>query len=101
MKTPEQEARDMLERIGVEGAQQFSAGDVVELANLIADRRGVGVHAPKLEYEVLHVLPTDSAANMRDVLNRMGDQGWELVSTPHAPSTDSVMLMIFKRGRAQ
>lgn len=35
--TPEQEARDMLERMGVEGAQDFTAGDLVELANLIAE----------------------------------------------------------------
>lgn len=32
----EQQARDLLERCGVEDAQSFSAGDVVELANLIA-----------------------------------------------------------------
>ncbi len=34
--TAEQQARDMLERIGVDGAQSFSSGDVVELANLIS-----------------------------------------------------------------
>lgn len=35
--TAEQQARDMIERItGMEEAQQLSAGDVVELANLIA-----------------------------------------------------------------
>ena len=34
----EQQARDMLERMGVEDAQSWSAGEVVELANLIADR---------------------------------------------------------------
>jgi hypothetical protein len=34
-KTLEQQARDLLERAGIEGAQQLSAGDVVELANLI------------------------------------------------------------------
>lgn len=34
--TPEQEARDILERMGIENAQSFSAGDVVELANLVA-----------------------------------------------------------------
>lgn len=39
MKTPEQEARDIMERMGIENAQQFTAGDVVELANLIADHR--------------------------------------------------------------
>lgn len=35
--TAEQKARDLLERLGVEGAQSFSAGEIVELANLIAD----------------------------------------------------------------
>jgi adenylate kinase len=33
--TAEQQARDMLERIGVDGAQSFTAGDLVELANLL------------------------------------------------------------------
>jgi hypothetical protein len=35
----EQQARDMLERMGIEDAQSFTSGDVVELANLIATRR--------------------------------------------------------------
>jgi hypothetical protein len=35
--TAEQKARDLLERCGVEDAQEFSAGDLVELANLIAE----------------------------------------------------------------
>ncbi len=35
--TTEQNARDMLERMGVPDAQAYSAGEVVELANLIAD----------------------------------------------------------------
>lgn len=35
--TAEQKARDMLERMGVPDAQEYSAGDLVELANLIAD----------------------------------------------------------------
>ena len=33
--TAEQQARDMLERMGVDGAQSFTAGDLVELANLL------------------------------------------------------------------
>lgn len=33
--TPEQAARDMLERMGVDDAQSWSAGEVVEVANLI------------------------------------------------------------------
>ena len=50
--TPEQKARDMLERMGVEGAQNFSAGDLVELANLIAekgDMRQLREKAPLVE----------------------------------------------------
>jgi hypothetical protein len=35
----EQMARDLLERIGVEDAQSFSSGDLVELANLIREQR--------------------------------------------------------------
>ncbi len=38
IETPEQAARDMLERMGIENAQNFTAGDVVELANLIAEK---------------------------------------------------------------
>ena len=37
--TAEQQARDLLERMGVNNAQAFTAGDVVELANLIRDAR--------------------------------------------------------------
>ena len=36
MKSAEQQARDMLERAGVENAQNISASDIVEIANLIA-----------------------------------------------------------------
>jgi hypothetical protein len=36
-KSAEQQARDLLEQCGVEDAQSFSAGDVVALANLIAE----------------------------------------------------------------
>lgn len=35
----EQEAREMLERMGWDDAQSLTAGDVVELANLIAEVR--------------------------------------------------------------
>ena len=34
-QTAEQQARDLLERMGIEDAQSFSSGDLVELANLI------------------------------------------------------------------
>ncbi len=34
--TAEQKARNVLERLGIENAQDFSAGELVEIANLIA-----------------------------------------------------------------
>lgn len=37
--TAEQEGRDMLDRMGVPRAQRFSAGELVELANVIAATR--------------------------------------------------------------
>lgn len=36
-KSAEQQARDLLERLEVPGAQAFSAGELVELADVIAD----------------------------------------------------------------
>lgn len=39
--TAEQQARDMLERMGVPEAQSYTAGDLVELANLIAHAQDV------------------------------------------------------------
>lgn len=36
-KSAEQQARDLLEQYGLEDAQSMTAGDLVELANLIAD----------------------------------------------------------------
>ena len=43
MNTAEQEARDLLDPMGVPGAQEFSAGELVELANLIANKRSHGL----------------------------------------------------------
>ncbi len=37
--TAEQQARDLLDRMGVDDAQSYSAGELVELANLIAMSR--------------------------------------------------------------
>jgi hypothetical protein len=36
-KSAEQDARDLLEQCGVEDAQSFTAGDVIALANFIAE----------------------------------------------------------------
>ena len=37
----EQKARDMLERMGVEGAQIYTSSDLVELANLISANESI------------------------------------------------------------
>jgi hypothetical protein len=50
--TAEQKARDMLDRMGVDDAQSFSAGDLVELANLIAARDGAAAMVAKFKAEV-------------------------------------------------
>lgn len=55
--TAEQRARDLLERMGVANAQEFSAGELVELANII-NRAG-----PE---------PTAGAENFGDVCVRAG-----------------------------
>jgi len=51
--TPEQKARDLLERMGFQEAQNMSAGDVGELAQLISDmdtaRRDAEILRGKLE----------------------------------------------------
>jgi len=45
MITAEQKARDLLQRLGVKNAQSYTAGDLVELANLIArDDEAAALH---------------------------------------------------------
>jgi hypothetical protein len=39
MESAEQQARDMLARMGVPDAQSYSSGDLMELANLIAEAK--------------------------------------------------------------
>jgi hypothetical protein len=39
--TAEQQARDMLHRMGLDGAQWFKSGDIVELVNLIESHRAL------------------------------------------------------------
>lgn len=58
-QTPEQAARDLLERIGVEDAQTFTAGDVVELANLISELRQWRELGAELERLAADIKPND------------------------------------------
>lgn len=46
--TAEQQARDLLEQMGVGNAQSFTAGDLVELANLIAAYQMLTVNNERL-----------------------------------------------------
>lgn len=74
----EQEARDLLQRMGIEDAQSFSSGDLVELANLIAlhpsrkelfSDNVIGVHferIQKLEDEI-------NRLNVLDRLTRLAE----------------------------
>jgi len=48
MTTPEQAARDLLERMGVPDAQSKSAVELVELANLIQDHRTMRAFVAKV-----------------------------------------------------
>lgn len=60
----EQRARDLLERLGVEDAQEWTNGDVLELANLINEKI-------RLEQEV-ELLRTENAA----LSAGYGPSGW-------------------------
>ena len=62
----EQQARDMLTRMGVKGAQEFSAGDLAEIANLIDG----SMPAPMSERELFALIGHEGghALGMADVL---------------------------------
>lgn len=53
MTTLEQQARDLLERTGVPDAQTYTAGDLVELANVIRDANLYHMQK-ELQQEQLH-----------------------------------------------
>lgn len=64
--TAEQQARDMLERMGIENAQSFTAGELVELADIIAERNAMAkilrdarqyVERARIEAEAKHDNP--------------------------------------------
>jgi len=50
--TAEQEARNLLEQMGVRGAQDYFAGEVLLLANLIADKQRLEAQVAAREREV-------------------------------------------------
>ena len=72
--TAEQEARDLLERLGWDEAQGLSAGDLVELANLMADihryRAAAVVPGVREYWQTYYLEPT------RHVCILCGGSGW-------------------------
>lgn len=67
-KTVEQEARELLARAGVTDPEAFTAGELAELAELIADSRELKrVKSIKMAEEMAPVLPaTDAVAKIMD-----------------------------------
>lgn len=71
MATPEQQARELLDRMGVEG-WSWSAGDLVELANLIEerDRLRAGIDAALVEIADARLYAKDLAEKLQDTSAR-------------------------------
>src|SRR5574337_2070707 len=67
--TAEQAARNMLERMEIAGAQSFSAGELVEIANLRADR---DAHAARSEADAV-ILTAEEADLCRQWFNALQD----------------------------
>jgi len=75
-KSCEQQARDILERMGIEGAQEKTAGDLVEIANLISAKEENVALRLLLEYGLRgerDFVDVDEAVRaIRGVLKRLG-----------------------------
>ncbi len=53
--TPEQQAREILDRMDISGALSLSAGDVGELAQVIAERNTILLRYNKLKDMTVHI----------------------------------------------
>jgi hypothetical protein len=77
--TAEQQARDLLERCGVEDAQSFTAGDVMELANLIADFDQLlavaTLYVDAFEGEGMSLVELMRLQDIEDIVKRHGRRG--------------------------
>lgn len=62
-KSAEQQARDLLERLDVEDAQSFSSGDLVELANLIAEVERLRVVVKEVRHQASDFTPSPDLAD--------------------------------------
>lgn len=86
-KSIEQQIRDILERMGVVNAQEFTSGDLVELANILSDKIALEKRCEEAEkvkqtfIKAEHAL-SDAYIRLRGKLKAM--------DTPYAPTAEEV-----------
>jgi hypothetical protein len=94
--TPEQTARNMLERMGVDNAQSFTAGDLIELTNLIAQRDALKETVQALHDEYCSNYPDGESALVDLARNELTDfnpqNKWEFTKDPELPGWYSVLI---------
>ena len=79
-----------------DGWAEVSGEDLVQLDYV--DGMEYESHLPIWEYEVIKLnTRADAVKYNTELLNRMGDAGWELVSVEPSSDSDSVRFGIFKR----
>ena len=94
--TAEQKARDMLERMGVENAQSFSSGDLVELANLIASAETVDGSTESRSMKLLTNITVHNSAidpKYREVMIGFKDE-YYMFTFPHDCYPDELALLL-------
>lgn len=94
--TCEQRARDMLERMGWERAQTLTAGDVVELANMLAERTRLRMDVDRLQ-AVVDKLP-NGVDTLRTVQTEL--KPWQERNFPNRPVWMPVMGLAEESGEA-
>ena len=79
-----------------DGWAEVSEDDLVQLDYV--DDMEYESHLPIWEYEVIRLnARADAVKYNTELLNRMGDAGWELVSVESSSDSESVRFGIFKR----
>ena len=79
-----------------DGWAEVSEDDLVQLDYV--DGMEYESHLPIWEYEVIRLnARADAVKYNTELLNRMGDAGWELVSVESSSDSESVRFGIFKR----
>lgn len=79
MSTPEQQVRDILERMGYKDAQSLTAGDVVELANIIAENTQLKFRLSRMNASDVQVFNEDELAEKDRVIALLRSVAGELI----------------------